>query len=294
LPVILALLGFILYYFVTSKLRKPVRTYTTTTMQKPKVVRTISKKIIQNLGNGCLLVDIDGVIYYDYKGKALNLARKEEEINMNSQAILIGSVIDFNSLNKISLPLELIVLTVKGWHFSHFNYCVAKQIFLKKVTFNSNNLENFPSSWLKLTNIEDFECTNNQLIELPYDLTKWTKLTYLNLDGNKFLTFPPVIFQLKKLTFLDLSLNFIKEIPTNLPILSNLETLNLSFNLLQKIPLELTQMKSLKVLKLDHNQLADLPLEITALTNLKTLDLTGNPLNIQKFRWLMPEVEILG
>jgi hypothetical protein len=144
-----------------------VRTYTTTTSQKPKVIRTITKKVLVNLENGCQLVEIDGVIYYDFRGKTLNLAIKEEEVDRSSQAVIVEKSRNFKSLNTINIPLELIVLTIHNWECSHFKHSVANQIFLKKVTFTHNNIVDFPPSWLKLTNMEDFECSNNQLSKLP-------------------------------------------------------------------------------------------------------------------------------
>jgi Leucine rich repeat/Leucine Rich Repeat len=271
-----------------------VHTYTTQTTQKPKVMRTITKKVVQNLGNGCQLVEIDGVIYYDYNGKTLNLARKEEEVKITTAALLIESSSFGGLRNIVEAPLELNVLTYYDWSYTYISYDMSRQIFLKKLVLHSNDIEIFPPNWLNLTNMEDFECSSNKLTELPDGLKKWIRLTHLNLKENKFPFFPPVIFQLNKLKTLDLSQNFIKVIPSSIVILSNLESLHLSFNLLQTIPLELTQLKSLKILKLDYNQLTDLPLEITALTNLKVLDLSGNQINVQKFRWLMPTVKILG
>jgi Leucine-rich repeat (LRR) protein len=293
LPVLLALLGFILYYFVTSQVRKPVRTYTTTTTQKSKVVRTITKKVIENLGNGCQLVEIDGVIHYDYKGKTLNLARKNDEINENTQAIIINDFEWRTSVEKISLPRELLVLSLIDFNNLYQNE-VATQIFLKKLILPNSNIDIFPSSWLKLTNMEDFECTGNKMKELPKELVKWKKLVRLCLNNCQFSEIPIVISSLQTLNVLEFSGNHISETPSVFASLANLETLDLSFNQISILPIEITLLKNLKVLNLSGNQLTNLPLEITSLTNLKVLDLTGNQINVQKFRWLMPIVKILG
>lgn len=131
---------------------------------------------------------------------------------------------------------------------------------------------------VKLSQFEELNLTNNDLIKIDPKISKFSSLESLDISINRLDKLPRQICELGYLKSLIAHHNPLHKIPHKLASLQNLEVLDLSFSNIYEIPKTIQHLYNLKVLKINHCKISVLPKELFYLPNIESIELNGNPL----------------
>ena len=136
-----------------------------------------------------------------------------------------------------------------------------------------------PDTLSALTKLQNFACTENQLVDFPQMLSSLPDLIRIELNGNE-ITLPATVTGFSQLQYLNLNYNNLTEFPNIFSNLTNLNELNLRDNNIALLPEEFSGFLSLSSLDLSRNQLSSISPGIGSLGMLQNLQLENNNIEI--------------
>ena len=148
-------------------------------------------------------------------------------------------------------------------------------------SFGLLDLEYF--NFIKTTDIDQLDLSNNFLEEIPDCLDNFPNLKSLDLSNNKLKTLPKSIGKLKFLEKLVLKNNNLTNLIEDLGNLTLLTYLDVSCNKIETIPNKLIACQALRWLYLNNNQFERVPNVVENLVNLERLNIYDNPLQNTNF-----------
>ncbi|XP_043480242.1 leucine-rich repeat and death domain-containing protein 1-like [Leptopilina heterotoma] len=158
-------------------------------------------------------------------------------------------------------------------------FCDKKDLrIVQELSLCFNKLSCIPNNFSQhLINLEKLDLSNNNLQELPTSFSSLSNLQYLKIDNNKFVVMPIVLAGNQRLKSLSICHNSLNEISEELGSLITLEHLNLSFNKLIKFPKSFAKLHRLRELNIAGNKFDIIPSCITnGMRNLEILDVSLN------------------
>ena len=162
------------------------------------------------------------------------------------------------------------------------NFDISKK--LKKINQNGMaslslnlfnlHLETLPATVFQHRELNDLNCSVNNLSELSSEIGLLQQLRNLDLSNNLLTSLPEEIGQLGFVEVLKLTNNKFKTLPTSVAKLSNLIELDLGANKIKRLPEGITKLRNLERLSLDSKTFVNSVDLLSQLRNLKTLALT--------------------
>ncbi|QDK79030.1 leucine-rich repeat protein [Spirosoma sp. KCTC 42546] len=188
-----------------------------------------------------------------------------ESVPLNRLSDRIGSLKQLQKLSLSHCGLDSLPATL------------AQLMNLNELGLMGNKLRQMPNIW-KLTNLQNLNIANNQLVSLPEELGRLTHLETLAAYNNKLTQLPASIGRLVNLRLLSLQANQLEQLPEELGKLRKLQFLSLNNNQLTGFPASMGQLDSLKRLLIGNNRLRSLPATFSQLKSLIELHIGTNEL----------------
>lgn len=131
---------------------------------------------------------------------------------------------------------------------------------LKRLYLGNNDLSEFPTVVLQLTNLEHLHLHyNRKIASIPNEINKLTHLKQLFVQGNQLTTLPTTIGDLKELYDLEAHENQITSVPKEIGNCTKLYRLLLDKNKLTEIPDMFATLSELRGVRFENNDLKQLP-----------------------------------
>jgi hypothetical protein len=145
---------------------------------------------------------------------------------------------------------------------------------LISIWLENNNLEEIPTSLLKLNQLQKLLLSNNELSDISSSIDQLSHLEKFTVSDNEIHIFPDELTNIIALKELSMTGCWLDDLPINMSQLINLKSLNLWKNKLKRIP-DISTMKWLWNLDISDNCLTSLP-SLGSLQNLLWLDIEDN------------------
>ena len=165
---------------------------------------------------------------------------------------------------------------------------------LQMFDFSYNDIGEIPKEIKYLTQLQTIICSFNQIRIIPKEIEYLTQLKTINFEHNQIQNIPKEIKHLTQLTVFFCSNNQINEIPNEISNLTKLQIFECDWNKIKYIPKEIGKITSLQTFNCSNNKIENIPIEISNLIQLKTLQCMYNKIKeIPREICELPQLETL-
>jgi Leucine-rich repeat (LRR) protein len=147
---------------------------------------------------------------------------------------------------------------------------------LYQLNISNNEITSLPLFLFDLTEMSDFDFSNNKINMLPKEIGNWEHLFEIYGSHNLLTSVPGSLFSTPALGFY-LDHNQIEELPEEICELRT-ENLDLSFNRIAFLP-DSAGLMRIDQLELKNNSLQEIPESFGARSGIRSLDISYNPIN---------------
>lgn len=201
-------------------------------------------------------------------------------------------------LEQLPNPKKLNVLILDSLNLNSFPTSLLRFTNLKHISLNYNPQFNFNRGFKAIEDlpIEFLNLQHNKLKELPESITLLKSLQDVNLSHNnisKSKTFES-LSQLPKLHSLWLTSNHINLLPSSIGNLLKLKNLYIEHNQLTELPPQIINMKKVWVVHAGHNFFEELPEEFALMPSLILLHINNCPIKTIPEVYATKKSSVLG
>ena len=171
--------------------------------------------------------------------------------------------IDISGLDLANFPKQILlfneleVIIAYRNKFKEIPYGLCELINIRKLNFDSNNINYLPSCLDNFTNLKTFLINNNSIEELPQSIGFLANLEIFELVDNNIESLPSNFYKLLELKHCNLQGNNLEYLSSEIGDLTNLEYLDVSNNKIKYLPNEVKSLENLKTLRISNNILSE-------------------------------------